>query len=108
MKKLLKCVYGTDKEEQATQLAAFSLCLALCDELSPMQIISKLKFDDLRQSNILYTDFFIKELKPKEEHDILLIEKQKANFERINNIKFNLIIGNPPFNRGAIKDYSNT
>ncbi len=108
LKKLLKCVYGTDKEEQATQLAAFSLCLALCDELSPMQIISKLKFDDLRQSNILYTDFFIKELKPKEEHDILLIEKQKANFERINNIKFNLIIGNPPFNRGAIKDYSNT
>ncbi len=107
LKKLLKCVYGTDKEEQATQLAAFSLCLALCDELSPMQIITDLKFDDLRQSNILYTDFFIKELKPKEEHDILLIEKQKANFEKLNNLKFDLVIGNPPFNRGAIKDYSN-
>lgn len=107
LKKLLKCVYGTDKEEQATRLAAFSLCLALCDELSPMQIISELQFDDLRQSNILYTDFFIKEQKPKEEHDILLIERQKANFEKLNDIKFDLVIGNPPFVRGGNTNYTN-
>ncbi len=107
LKKLLKCVYGTDKEEQATRLAAFSLCLALCDELSPMQIISELQFDDLRKSNILYTDFFIKEIKPKVEHDVLLIEKQKENFEKLNNLKFDLVIGNPPFKTGGITNYSN-
>lgn len=106
LKKLLKCVYGTDKEEQATSLAAFSLCLALCDELSPMQIITKLRFDDLTQNNILYTDFFVNELKPNKDQDALLIEKQKSNYQKLSNIKFNLVIGNPPFNRGAIKDYS--
>ncbi len=107
LKKLLKCVYGTDKEEQATRLAAFSLCLALCDELSPMQIISKLKFDDLTQSNVLHTDFFINEIKAKDEHDVLLIGKQKANFEKLNNLKFDLVIGNPPFKTGGITNYSN-
>jgi hypothetical protein len=107
LKKLLKCVYGTDKEDQATRLAAFSLCLALCDELSPMQIITKLKFDDLTQSNILHTDFFINELKSKEEDNVLLIGKQITNYKKLSNVKFDLVIGNPPFNRGAIKDYSN-
>ena len=106
LKELLQCVYGTDKEEQATQLAAFSLCLALCDELSPLQIIEDLKFNDLTQSNILYTDFFINELRPYKDQDTLLIEKQKANLKKINEIKFDLVIGNPPFNRGAIKEYS--
>ncbi|WP_304470759.1 N-6 DNA methylase, partial [uncultured Muribaculum sp.] len=47
LKKLLACIYGCDKEKQATTLAAFSLCLALCDELSPLQIITELQFDDL-------------------------------------------------------------
>lgn len=107
LKNLLKCVYGTDKEEQATRLAAFSLCLALCDELSPMQIISKLKFDDLTQSNVLHTDFFINELKAKDEHDVLLIEKQKANYKKLTDIKFDLVIGNPPFKTGGITNYSN-
>lgn len=106
LKELQKCVYGTDKEEQATQLAAFSLCLALCDELSPMQIINELRFDDLTQTNILHTDFFINELKSKDEQDNESIEKQKSTFKEISTQKFNLIIGNPPFNRGALKEYS--
>lgn len=108
LKDLIKCVYGTDKEEQATRLAAFSLCLALCDELSPMQIISDLRFDDLKQTNVLHTDFFINELKPKPSQSHLAIEKQRANYSKISSVKFDLVIGNPPFNRGAIKDYSNS
>ena len=107
LKELQKCVYGTDKEEQATQLAAFSLCLALCDELSPMQIINDLRFDDLTQTNILHTDFFIEELKPKDDQDSISIEKQKANFQKINNQKYDLVIGNPPFKAGGIKAYKN-
>lgn len=107
LKKLLKCVYGTDKEEQATRLAAFSLCLALCDELSPMQIITKLRFDDLTQSNILYTDFFVNELKLNKDQDTILITRQKINYQRLNNIKFDLVIGNPPFVRGGNINYIN-
>lgn len=57
----MSCIYGVDKEKQATTLAAFSLCLALCDELSPLQIITQLQFDDLTETNILRTDFFIDE-----------------------------------------------
>lgn len=105
LKDLLKCVYGTDKEEQATRLAAFSLCLALCDELSPKQIITDLRFDDLTKSNILYTDFFIKELNPDKTEDY---GRQLSNFNIIKKCKYSLIIGNPPFNRGAISDYKNT
>lgn len=107
LKKLLKCIYGTDKEEEATRLAAFSLCLALCDELSPMQIITKLKFDDLTRSNILYTDFFINELKPNKELDELNFQNQKSNYQKLNSIKFDLVIGNPPFKTGGINNYGN-
>ncbi len=49
LKKILKNIFGIDKEEQAVQLASFSLCLALCNELEPLEIIQNLKFDDLTQ-----------------------------------------------------------
>lgn len=86
LKKILRNIWGIDKEEQAVRLASFSLCLALCNELKPIDIIKNLKFDDLRKSNIIQSDFFV-------DHSL----SQK---------KFDLIIGNPPFNRGAISEYS--
>ncbi|HFG0566275.1 Eco57I restriction-modification methylase domain-containing protein [Flavobacterium psychrophilum] len=105
LKKLISCIYGIDKEQQATKLAAFSLCLALCDELSPMQIISELRFDDLTQTNILFTDFFIDEFDDSFKEIDLTFEIQKKNHQKINDIKFNLVIGNPPFGRSG--DISN-
>ncbi|MBN1971044.1 MAG: N-6 DNA methylase [Candidatus Delongbacteria bacterium] len=87
LKNLLKNIYGIDKEEQAVELASFSLSLALCNELQPIEIINKLKFDDLRETNLISSDFF-------------------EVSDEIKNIKFDLIIGNPPFNRGAISSYS--
>ncbi|MBL7936726.1 MAG: N-6 DNA methylase, partial [Bacteroidia bacterium] len=86
LKKILRNIYGVDKEEQAVHLASFSLCLALCNELNPIEIINKLKFDDLRETNLINSDFF--------------------SCSQIKGKKFDLIIGNPPFNRGAIKSYS--
>lgn len=86
LKKILRNIYGIDKEEQAVRLASFSLCLALCNELNPIEIINKLKFDDLRENNLIKSDFF--------------------ECKKIKDKKFHLIIGNPPFNRGAIKSYS--
>jgi len=79
LKQLTKCVYGVDKEVQSTQLAAFSFCLALCDELTPKQIIDELQFDDLTKQNILYSDFFIDELILKKEK-VKDFDIQKNNF----------------------------
>ncbi|MDR2840783.1 MAG: N-6 DNA methylase, partial [Paludibacter sp.] len=39
LKSLLRNIYGVDKEGEAVNLAAFSLSLALCDELKPKEII---------------------------------------------------------------------
>ena len=86
LKKILRNIYGVDKEEQAVRLASFSLCLALCNELNPIEIINKLKFDDLRENNLIQSDFF--------------------ECKKIEAKKFDLIIGNPPFGIGAIKNYS--
>ncbi|MEA3496596.1 MAG: N-6 DNA methylase, partial [Bacteroidota bacterium] len=88
LQNILRNIYGVDYEEQAIELASFSLSLALCNELQPIEIINKLKFDDLRKSNLIYSDFF-----------------ESAN--KLKDAKFDLIIGNPPFRRGAIKNYSN-
>jgi len=87
LQNILRNIYGVDYEEQAIELASFSLSLALCNELQPIDIISKLKFDDLRKSTLIYSDFF-----------------ESAN--KLKDVKFDLIIGNPPFRTGAIKKYA--
>ncbi len=76
-------IFGTDIEEGATLVSIFSLCIALCDKLSPMQIWKKLRFDEeIVEKNIRTTDFFkVYNDMPKEE--------------------FDLVIGNPPFNPPA-------
>lgn len=83
----MKNIYGVDKEEQAIKLASFSLSLALCNELNPIKIINELRFDDLTEENLIWSDFF--------------------QCESIKDKKFDLIIGNPPFVRGTISNYSN-
>ena len=105
LKTILDCLYGVDKEYQATKLAAFSLCLALCDELSPKQIINELKFSDLTENQILHSDFFVEHLLDKEDDDSKISEQRSA-FKKISNKKFSRIIGNPPFDRGALKLYN--
>lgn len=74
---LTKNIYGIDREDDAVRLTVFSLALALCDMLSPKEIWTQLKFKDLTESNILSDDFF--------------------NFQNNNTQKFQLVIGNPPF-----------
>jgi hypothetical protein len=86
LKMLLGNLYGIDKEEQAVKLSSFSLCLALCNELDPLTIITELGFDDLCKSNLIHSDFFDK--------------------NKLTDKKFDLIIGNPPFIRNS-DEYSN-
>ncbi len=88
LKNILRNIYGVDKEEQAIMLTSFSLSLALCNELNPIDVIEKLRFDDLSEKNLIHYDFF--------------------KSDKIQKQKFDLVIGNPPFKRGAISEYSNT
>ncbi|MEN8136494.1 MAG: N-6 DNA methylase [Thermodesulfobacteriota bacterium] len=72
-------IFGFDKAPEAVLVTAFSLCVALCDELEPLVIWNKLKFDDLRKRNLQTKDFF--EIAASGEFDN----------------HFDLLIGNPPF-----------
>lgn len=86
LKSILKNIYGVDKEEQAVRLASFSLSLALCNELNPVKILNQLRFDDLTKSNLVHSDFF--------------------ECTSLENKKFDLVIGNPPFIVGGLNNYS--
>jgi len=76
---LRKQIFGVDLEPEAVKLAVFSLTVALCDMLEPKKAWNELteeKLIDLSE-NIVAEDFF--------------------DFVKTNR-KFDLIIGNPPFN----------
>jgi hypothetical protein len=81
LKKLLtKRLRGVDVEEGAVELAAFSLCLALCDALEPMEIRSSVKlFPPLKEKTIHAGCFF-------EACEKKTIKEQVG-----------VILGNPPF-----------
>ncbi len=71
---------GVDLEEGAVELAAFSLCLALCDALEPIEIRASVKlFPHLKEETIHTGCFF--ETREKQ------IIKERVG----------VIVGNPPF-----------
>jgi hypothetical protein len=81
LQKILKDnIFGVDVNKNAVELTKFSLQLSLCQMLSPKQIWTELSFQDLGSDNILRKDFF----------DFIVDENVYG--------KFNLVIGNPPFN----------
>jgi hypothetical protein len=80
LKKLLTRVHGIDLEEGAVELAAFSLCLALCDALKPEEIRASVKlFPELKEKSIHSGCFFE------------ACEKGKVKE------KIGVVVGNPPF-----------
>lgn len=80
LKRMLKRVHGIDLEEGAIELAAFSLCLALCDALEPEEIRASIKlFPPLAGRTLHHSCFF----EAKEKH---LVKSSVG-----------VIIGNPPF-----------
>ena len=77
---LLAFVHGVDLEEDAVELAGFSLCLAMCDALQPAQIRRSIKlFPNLRQQTLHHGCFF------EAKEDGRLPERIGA------------VLGNPPF-----------
>lgn len=74
-------IYGVDIKETATLVSIFGLTTALLDKLTPQQIWNNLKFSDLSAKNIRTGSFF-----------------DWANENKEHRLKFDLVIGNPPFN----------
>ncbi len=72
-------IFGVDKEAGAIEVAYFSLSLALCDTFLPLEIWNELKFEDLREKNLLAKDFF----------EFIADDSMHQSYD--------LVIGNPPF-----------
>ena len=80
LKGLLKKVHGVDLEEGAVELAAFSLCLALCDALEPETIRASIKLFPLLAGKTLHHCCFF-----------------QAKEEGLIKEPIGLVTGNPPF-----------
>lgn len=95
LSRLLKKVHGIDLEEGAVELAAFSLCLALCDALEPEELRSSIKlFPRLAGETLHHSCFF------------------DAKEKRLIKEPIGVVVGNPPFESqlstsGAKKSYKN-
>ena len=75
-------IFGIDSDESAVQVAAFSIYLTLLDYQQPADI-SNFRFPNLLGTNLICQDAF-----------------DEAPFM---GIKFDYILGNPPWNRGRIE-----
>jgi hypothetical protein len=93
LKGLLKKVHGIDLEEGAVELAAFSLCLALCDALEPEAIRASIKlFPPLAGKTLHRSCFF-------EAKELELVKEP-----------IGVVTGNPPFTStlstpGSVRSY---
>jgi len=80
LRKLLVRVHGIDLEDGAVELAAFSLCLSLCDALEPVEIRASIKlFPRLAGATLHHSCFF------------------DAKQQMIISAPVSIVIGNPPF-----------
>ncbi len=80
LKRLLKKVHGIDLEDGAVELAAFSLCLALCDALEPEEIRASIKlFPPLAEKTLHRSCFF------------------EAKEQSLVKESVGVVVGNPPF-----------
>lgn len=87
LRPLLQRVHGIDLEEGAVELAAFSLCLSLCDALQPEEIRSSVKlFPPLADVTLHHSCFFDAKAKG-------LVKAPVA-----------VIVGNPPFESSLATD----
>ena len=89
---LRESIFGIELDSGAVDLAAFSLALAVCDVLKPEVIWGELKFDQLRGRNLLEGDFFAEVIKARDGQSAICTGK------------FDIILGNPPFESDLTAD----
>jgi hypothetical protein len=94
LRPLLQRVHGVDLEEGAIELAAFSLCLSLCDALQPEEIRASVKlFPPLANETLHWSCFF------------------EAKEQGLITVPVAVLVGNPPFEstlttEGAKRSYA--
>lgn len=87
LRRLVSRLHGIDLEEGAVELAAFSLCLSLCDALEPEDIRASVKlFPRLDGETLHWSCFF------------------KAKSEGLMKVPIAAIVGNPPFESSLTTD----
>ena len=87
LRSLLQRVHGVDLEDGAVELAAFSLCLSLCDALQPEEIRSSVKlFPPLADVTLHHSCFF------------------DAKSKGLVKAPVSVILGNPPFESSFTTD----
>ena len=84
---LEKNIVGVDIDPHAVRTAAFSLYLAMCDELDPRHYWSQVRFPPLRGQSLTAVDFFDEFADDVPEHK-----------------KFDLILGNAPWGKNTITE----
>jgi len=89
---LKRSIYGIELESSAIDLTAFSMCLAICDVLQPDVIWKNLKFDKLRESNLIKADFFS------------VLRDFYRDKTGVIKDGFDVVIGNPPFESKLSED----
>ncbi|MBN1903024.1 N-6 DNA methylase [Candidatus Sumerlaeota bacterium] len=82
---LRNSIYGIEMDAFAVDLTAFSLSLAICDALKPDVIWNELRFDKLRDANLIEADFFQVLLDSREGRSTILDKG------------LDVVVGNPPF-----------
>lgn len=87
---LEKNIFGVDVEPTAVLVTIFGLTTAFLDKLTPKEIWDNLKFSELKGTNIQELNF-----------------SDWAKVAKENEEKFDLVIGNPPFNPSSLGTITN-
>jgi hypothetical protein len=100
---VLKNIFGIDIDEEAIDIAIFSIYVTVLDYISPAEISKDFKFENLKGANFFNADFFDRDNKFNQIFSSNL-DSDKINFEKdsLEKIGLKFIIGNPPW--GQIKD----
>ncbi len=76
-------LFGVDKDPHAVRVAAFSLYLAMCDEIDPKHYWTQIHFPPMRGHRLINADFF---------------EEHQAGFDTSEDTaSYDLVIGNAPW-----------
>ncbi len=80
-------LFGIDTNPHAVRVAAFSLYLAMCDEIDPKDYLQNWQFPPMRDKQIVVMDFF---------------DERPLFPHRTEKIEYDLVIGNAPWSKSSI------
>jgi hypothetical protein len=92
-------LFGIDINEEAIDVACFSIYVALLDYQEPGNIDQYI-FPNLKDKNFFKTNFFVRKIRDKDSEETREeLETFLSNLEIIKSKKIDFIIGNPPWKR---------